>query len=87
MVNVDGIRERIFNMGHGEGAVKGGKTVITTSLAGLLAYYTLPLIGYTQAPLDPVIYTGLVALFAGGIKYVRNIANQVLAQFDMNITL
>ena len=72
-------------MEHKEGIVKGGKTLVTTSLAGILAYLALPYLGYSNDVIDPVVYTGVTAAFAGAIKYLRGLANQFLAVTGINI--
>lgn len=74
-------------MEHRDSVVKGGKTVITTSLAGLIAFYTLPYVGYANTPLDPVVYASATAFVAGAIKYCRDLANQVLHQAGWDIVL
>lgn len=85
MAREDGTQERIYNMGHGESTVKGVKSVVTTGIAGFIAYYGMGLLGFPQD--DLVMYTAATAGVAGVIKYFRNIGNQILAELDINITL
>ena len=74
-------------MEHKKSAAKGTKTIITTSLAGLLAYWALPIFGYSNDPLDPLAYASATAFIAGSIKYLRDLTNQFLDQTGWDITL
>lgn len=74
-------------MEHTESGIKGAKTVVTTSIAGFIAFAALPWFGYEQDPLDPIVYAAATAFVAGAIKYIRNLANQALKELDINIVL